>query len=138
MILPPRSKRCQKFHVDKRTYSCSSSHGANSLIQFYEPGTDPKQNQTSTGVITAILQIPLDNILRTFVVVHKHRLLPTQFFADHPELMTAVVHSEPEADGIVIEPRQVITHLTAWKRPAGVYHTKAVLTVCWALNRGRR
>ncbi|KAJ7459004.1 hypothetical protein FB451DRAFT_1507225 [Mycena latifolia] len=48
MILPPRGKRCQKFHVDKRTYSCSSSHGANSLIQFYEPGTDPKQNQTST------------------------------------------------------------------------------------------
>lgn len=68
MILPPRGKRCLKFYVDKRTYSCSSSHESGSLIQFYEPGTDPKQNQTSTGVITAILQIPLDNMLRTFVV----------------------------------------------------------------------
>ncbi|KAJ6569909.1 hypothetical protein B0H10DRAFT_1788833, partial [Mycena sp. CBHHK59/15] len=120
-----------------RTYSCFSSHTSNSLIQFYEPGTNPKQ--TSTGVIMAILQIPLDNVLRTFVVVRRHRPLPIQFYADHPELKTAVVDSEPEADGIVIEPHHVITHLTTWKRPATIYQTdKPVLRVCWALNRGRR
>ncbi|KAF8196359.1 hypothetical protein K438DRAFT_1934075 [Mycena galopus ATCC 62051] len=67
MILPPRGKWCQKFHVDKRTYSRSSSYAANSLIQFYEPGIDLQE--TSTEVIIAILQIPLDNILRTFVLV---------------------------------------------------------------------
>ncbi|KAF8200533.1 hypothetical protein K438DRAFT_1758746 [Mycena galopus ATCC 62051] len=122
MILPPRGKWCQKFHVDKRTYSRSSSHAANSLIQFYEPGIDPQE--TSTGVITAILQIPLDNILRTFVPVHRHRLLPIQFYADHPELMTAVVALQPEDEAIVIEPRHVITHLTTWKRPADIYNTK--------------
>ncbi|KAJ7429469.1 hypothetical protein B0H11DRAFT_1665609, partial [Mycena galericulata] len=136
MILPPRGKRCQKFHVDKRTYSCSSSHESNSLIQFYQPGTDPKQNQTSTGGITAILQIPLDNMLRTFVIVQKHRPLPIQFYADHPEL---VVDSQPEPDAMVIEPRHVIAHLTAWERPANMYNTKrSVFRVCWALNRGRR
>lgn len=139
MILPPRGKHCLKFQVEKRTYRCSASHAANTLIQFYDPGTYPKEKQTSTGVITSIFQIPLDNTLRTFVVVHRHRPLPIQFFADHPELMTAIVDSDPEADGIVIEPHQVITHLTTWKRPADIYHTKKpVLTVCWALNRGHQ
>jgi hypothetical protein len=124
--------------VEKRTYSCNSSHAANSLIQFYEPGTDPKNIPSSTGVITAILQIPLDNILRTFVVVHRHKPQPVQFFVDHPELKTAVMHCEPEADRIVIEPSYVITHLTTWKRPANIYCNDAVLIVCWALNQGRR
>ncbi|KAJ6469929.1 hypothetical protein C8R45DRAFT_1078572 [Mycena sanguinolenta] len=124
MILPPRGKRCLKFHVDKRTYSCSSSHSATSLIQFYETGMDMEQKRTSTGVITAILQIPLDNILRTFVVVHRHRPVPIQFYTDHPELKAAIVELEPQADGIVIEPRHVITHLSTWKRPADIYHTK--------------
>jgi hypothetical protein len=137
MILPPRGRRCQKFHLDSRTYSCFSSHAAGSLIQFYEPGTEPKQ--TATGVITVILQIPLDDILRTFVVVRKHRPLPIQFYTDHPELMTAVVDLEPERDAMVIEPRHVITHLTTWERPADIYNTKKpVLKVCWALNRGRQ
>ncbi|KAJ6503589.1 hypothetical protein C8R45DRAFT_1070244 [Mycena sanguinolenta] len=76
---------------------------------------------------------------RTFVVVHRHRPVPIQFYTDHPELKAAIVDLEPEADGIVIEPHHVITHLSTWKRPADIYHTnKPVLAVCWALNRGRR
>jgi hypothetical protein len=137
MILPPRGKRCQNFYVDGRTYSCSSSHAAAAFVRFYEPGTEPKQ--TATGVITVVLQIPLDDTLRTFVVVRKHRPLPIQFYTDHPELMTAVVDLEPERDGMVIEPRHVITHLTTWERSADIYKTKKpVLKVCWAMNRGRR
>jgi hypothetical protein len=136
MILPPRGRRCLKFHLDKRTYSTASSHIANSLIQFYQPGID---NQTSTGVITGILQIPLNNTLRTFIVVNKYRPLPIQFYADHPELKASVVDLQPQDDGMVIEPRHVITHLTTWKRPAGIYDAnRPVLVVCWALNRGRR
>ncbi|KAJ7263363.1 hypothetical protein C8J57DRAFT_1629330, partial [Mycena rebaudengoi] len=138
MILPPRGKRCLKFHLEKRTYSCNSSHVANSLIQFYEPGTVPKNIQSSTGVITAIWQIPLENILRTFVVGHRHIPLPIQFFADHPELKAAIVQCDPEADGIVIEPSHVSTHLTTWNRPANTYCREAVLIICWALNQGRR
>ncbi|KAJ6481295.1 hypothetical protein C8R47DRAFT_1218460 [Mycena vitilis] len=139
MILPPRGKRCLKFHLDKRTYSCSSSRAGSSRIHFYEPGTNPAQNQTSTGVITAILRVPLDKILRTFVVVRRYRNLPSQFYADHPELMTAVVDLEPEQPAIIIEPRHVITHLATWKSRVQINGaTKPALKVCWALNRGRR
>ncbi|KAJ7750593.1 hypothetical protein B0H16DRAFT_1374080 [Mycena metata] len=139
MILPPRGKRCLKFKLDTRTYSCTTSHIPNSLIQFYEPGTDPKENQTSTGVITAVFEVPLDNILRIFVVLHRFRRVHNQFYADHPKMMCAIVESEPEPNGMVVEPRQIITHLSAWKRPASVYRTNGpVLKVCWALNRGRR
>ncbi|KAJ6568317.1 hypothetical protein DFH09DRAFT_1033703 [Mycena vulgaris] len=137
MILPPRGRRRRKFTLDKRTYSVSTSHGPQSLIQFAEPGSNPRQ--TSTGVITAVFQIPLDNILRTFVVVHRHQPLPNQFYADHPELMTAVVDSRLEAAGIVIEAHQVIVHLAAWERPAEIYDmNRPVSAVCWGLNRGRR
>ncbi|KAJ7240964.1 hypothetical protein C8J57DRAFT_1478017 [Mycena rebaudengoi] len=115
MILPPRGRRRHKFHVDKRTYSVHTSHAATSLIQFYEPGINPKQ--TSTGVITAIYQIPLDNILRTFVVVRRHQPLADPFYAGHPGLQTEVVDPELEAVGIVIEARQVTVHLSAWERP---------------------
>ncbi|KAJ6460473.1 hypothetical protein C8R47DRAFT_123996 [Mycena vitilis] len=139
MILPPRGKRCLKFHLDKRTYSCSSSRAGSSRIHFYEPGTNPTQNQTSTGVITAILRIPLDKVLRTFVVIRRYRNLPIQFYADHPELMTAVVDLEPEQRAMVIEPRHVITHLATWKWRVQINGaTKPALKVCWALNRGRR
>jgi hypothetical protein len=139
MILPPRAKHCQKCHVEKRTYSCSSSHEGNSLIQFYQPGTNRSQNETFTGVIDAILKIPLDNALRTFILVRKHSPLAIQPHSDHPELMTAVVYAEPQLGQIVIEPHHIITHLTAWKRSPDIYHTtKPVMVICWALNRGHR
>jgi hypothetical protein len=48
------------------------------------------------------------------------------------------VQCDPEADGIVIEPSHVSTHLTTWNRPANTYCREAVLIICWALNRGRR
>lgn len=138
MILPPRAKRCRECYIEKRTYSCYSSHQGNSLIQFYKPGTDPRRNETFTGVIDAILQIPLDNFLRTFIFVRKHRPLNIPLYSNHPELMTSVVYVEPEFGQMVIEPQHIITHLTAWKRSPEIYKTdKPVMVVCWALNRGR-
>ncbi|KAJ7159115.1 hypothetical protein C8R43DRAFT_948457 [Mycena crocata] len=105
MILPPRAKKCRQCHVDKRTYSCNSSNRGNSLIQFYKPGTDPKHNTNSTGVINTIFKIPLDGFLRTFILVHPHcslNIQPQPRF-DHPELLTVVVDTEPEPDLIVLE-----------------------------------
>ncbi|KAJ7200522.1 hypothetical protein GGX14DRAFT_571929 [Mycena pura] len=133
MILPPRGRRRHKFHVDKRTYSVHTSHAATSLLQFYEPGVNPKQ--TSTGVIRAIYQIPLDNILRTFVIVRRHQPLADPFYGNHPGFQTKAVDSELEAVPIVIEAHQVIVHLSAWELPGpnGPIHR-----VCWGLNRGRR
>lgn len=139
MILPPRARQRKKCYVDKRTYSCNSSHRGNSLIQFYEPGTDRKDNHTLTGVINTILQVPLDGFLRTFILIQKHRPVHIQSYSDHPELMTAGVYAEPEPDLIVIEPKHIITHLSTWKRTAEIHNTdEPVLLVCWALNRGRR
>lgn len=58
-----------------------------------------------------------------------HRsMIPPPRGNDHPELMTAVVDLEPERDGMVIEPRHVITHLTTWKRPADIYKTKKLVS----------
>ncbi|KAJ7149892.1 hypothetical protein C8R43DRAFT_887672 [Mycena crocata] len=139
MILPPRAKQCRDCYVDKRKYSCNSSHIGNSLIQFYDPGADQNQVKPLTGVIDAILKIPLDGFLETFILIRKHQLLNISPYCDHPKLMTTVVYSEPDPGLIVIEPKHIITHLTAWKRSAEVYHTdRPVLIVCWALNRGRR
>jgi hypothetical protein len=139
LILPPRAKRCQKCYVEKRMYSCYSSHQGNSLIQFYTPGTGRNQNETFTGVIDAILKIPLDNALRTFILVRKHQPLSIPIYAAHPELMATVVYVEPQPGQVVIEPKNLSTHLTAWKRGSETYNTdKPVMVVCWALNRGRR
>ncbi|KAJ7245779.1 hypothetical protein C8J57DRAFT_1082078 [Mycena rebaudengoi] len=138
MILPPRAKQCKTFELNKRTYS-NPSHPGNSLIQFYRPGTDAKQNKTWTGVIDTILKVPLDGSLRTFIIVCKHLSLNIPSYSQSPELMTSVVYEEPEPGLIVIEPKHIVTHLTAWKRPAHIHTTdKPVLVVCWALNRGRR
>jgi hypothetical protein len=135
MILPPRAKRCQNCDIDKHTYSCFSSHQGNSLIQFYHPET----KETLTGVIDAILKIPLDNMLRTFVLVRKHQALAIPPYSNHPELMSSVVYVDPQPGRMVIEPKHIITHLTAWKRGSETYNTqKPVMVVCWALNRGRR
>ncbi|KAJ7189278.1 hypothetical protein C8R46DRAFT_1244969, partial [Mycena filopes] len=116
-----------------------SSHRGNSLIQFYHPETARSDNETFTGVIDAILKIPLDNKLRTFLIVRKHRALVIPPYSNHPELMSSVVYADPEPGQMVIEPKHVITHLTAWTRGPEIYNTeKPVMVVCWALNRGRR
>ncbi|KAJ6481128.1 hypothetical protein C8R45DRAFT_776350, partial [Mycena sanguinolenta] len=122
-----------------RSYSCYSSHQGGSLIRFYMPHNNRTQMETFTGVIDQILQFPLDNMLRTFILVKKFHSLDVEPFTSHPELMAAVVYTEPETDSIVIKPRHIISHLSAWKRPADIYDTdEAVMVICWALNRGRR
>jgi hypothetical protein len=139
MILPPGAKKCQKCYVGKHSYSCHTSNQSNSLIQFYEPVNYPNVQKTCTGAIYSILKIPLDNILRTFLLVRKHHPLEIQCFSEHPELMSGVVSAETEPDLTVIEPWHVITHLSAWKRPREIYNTdETVVVICWALNRGRR
>ncbi|KAK7054060.1 hypothetical protein R3P38DRAFT_2602136 [Favolaschia claudopus] len=140
LIVPPRAKNLKRFKLDKRTFGCTSSHLGNSLIQFYEPGTARNDSgNLFTGVIYSISQIPLDGFLREFIFVRKHQPLDITPYSNHPELMAQVVYAEPVSDITVIEPKHIITHLTAWKRSANIYHTRVpVLVVCWALNRGRR
>ncbi|KAJ7094902.1 hypothetical protein C8R43DRAFT_1068291 [Mycena crocata] len=138
-ILPPNAKRLREYHENGRTYSCHSSHHSNSLIQFNEPNTD---QPPLTGIIRTILEIPLYGFLRKFILVAPHRPIslentPYQHF---PRMMTALVEIEPYKTLIVIEPKHVITHLSAWIRPSRTYPgvNKRFMTVSWALNRGRK
>jgi hypothetical protein len=137
MILPPNAKCLREFHEDSRTYSCASSHDANSLIQFHNPNA---ANIALTGVIHAVLEIPLNNFAWKFVLVHPFQELDMShtIYHQYPRLMTTFVYAEPLENLIVIEPKHIITHLTSWRRPAGTCPgvMKDCLVICWALNRG--
>lgn len=140
LILPPRAQRILQIHRKECTFSCKTSHEGNSAIQFYNPWTQTR----NTGFIQNIWQIPLDNIMQTFIGVRSHRLLsaqeggqaPYEYF---PGFMTQTVDALPSDNIIIIEPMHIITHVTIYPRPAGTYAiSKDVLNVCWALNRGRQ
>ncbi|KAF9043561.1 hypothetical protein BDZ89DRAFT_943643 [Hymenopellis radicata] len=140
LILPPSARRPPQFILDKRTYSCQISHIGNSAIQFYSPQTQ----STYTGFIHTIWQIPLEDVMRTFILVNCHRLLSSAEaerapYIHNPRLMSSLVDSTPSNQSFVIEPKHIITHLTTFKRPAGTYGiNRETMVVCWALNRGRR
>ncbi|KAF7311213.1 hypothetical protein MKEN_01022800 [Mycena kentingensis (nom. inval.)] len=138
MILPPNAKRLREYHEGDRTYSCQTSHSANSLIQFRVPN----DGTLATGVIDTILEVPLHGFLRKFLLVRRHRPLDISLtpYAKYPRFMTGVVAAEPYKSLTVIEPKHVLTHLSAWARPANTYTgiREKFLVVCWALNRGRK
>ncbi|KAF7289546.1 hypothetical protein MKEN_01504500 [Mycena kentingensis (nom. inval.)] len=138
MMLPPNAKRLHEYHENGRTYSCHSSHSANSLIEFRLPNSDI----ITTGIIDSIYEIPLHGFLRKFILVREHKALDMTGtpYASQPRLKTRLVAVEPYAKRLVIEPEHIITHLCAWIRPARAYPTmnKKFMVVCSALNRGRK
>ncbi|KAF7331362.1 hypothetical protein MKEN_00013900 [Mycena kentingensis (nom. inval.)] len=139
MVLPPNANRLRRYSESGRTYSCSDSHRANSLIQYYIPNSD---EDPATGVIDSILELPLDGFLRTFMLVRPHRLLDLAGtpYARYPNFMTSLVATEPSKKLLIIEPKHIITHLAAWTRPSSTYSgmKERFMVVCWALNRGRK
>ncbi|KAJ7163692.1 hypothetical protein C8R46DRAFT_1036567 [Mycena filopes] len=120
MVLPPNAKRLRQYHENRRTYSCHSSHHANSLIQFRIPNTD---ETPITGVITSILELPFHGFLRKFILVAPHRPIDLRNtpYEHYPRMMTSLVEVEPYKTLMVIEPKHVITHLSAWTRPSRTY-----------------
>jgi hypothetical protein len=138
-ILPPNAKRLTEYHENGRTYGCHSSHHSNSLIQFRKPNAE---QSLLTGVIRTILEIPLHGFLRKFILVAPHRPINISNtpYQERPRMMSTLVEIEPYKTLIVIEPKHVITHLSAWIRPARTYPgvNKRFIVVCWALNRGRK
>lgn len=140
LILPPNAKRPRQFHDNGRTYSCYSSHQGNSAIQFH----DRQSQQCQNGVIESILELPLQGFLSRFILVRtfrplnafEHAGIPYSHF---PNFMAEVVDPELSENIIVIETKDIITHLTTYKRPVGAFNcTKEILVICWALNRGRK
>jgi hypothetical protein len=69
MVLQPNEKQLKNYHENGKTYSCHSSHHSNSLVQFRKPNTD---EAPMTGIIKAILEIPLHGFLRKFIFVAPH------------------------------------------------------------------
>ncbi|KAJ7632000.1 hypothetical protein DFH06DRAFT_1101506 [Mycena polygramma] len=141
LILPPRAAQRFEFTLDSREYSCQSSHLGNSGVEFNRP-TDLV---VLTGFIEAIWQIPLEDHMRTFVAVEIHRQLPAEIisgtpFPSMPRLDTWLVDAQPSGRICIIEPRHILTHLTAYRRPKGTYGIEdhEVVAICQSLNRGRR
>ncbi|KAJ3900013.1 hypothetical protein F5879DRAFT_1018066 [Lentinula edodes] len=132
LVLPPAAKRVLNISANKYTYSCFSSHPGNSSIQFYDRFTQTLH----TGFIHTILQLPLEGILQSFLLVQEHFILPLAEeqkapYIKYPELMTRII--------FVIEPQHIITHLTTMFQTKGTYGIPfETYVVCWGLNRGRK
>lgn len=143
-ILPISAKQPRQHTIEDRTYSLISSHEGNSHIMFYVPGD--VTNMRETGYIEAIWEMPLDGLWQTFFLVRQHQSLsPTQlrkvpyFSQPTSYLQTKVVKSEPSNLIFIIEPQHIISHVAIYKRPQGTYGVnRDIMTVCWALNRGRK
>jgi hypothetical protein len=125
----------------KRTYSCQRSHEGNSSIQFYNPHT---AQAPCTGFIQKIWQIPLQGVMQTFILVSPHQNLPSSEeqkapYSQLPHLYTKVVAAQPSDKLLIIEPKDIITHLTFYKCPKGTFQiNQDILVICWALNRSRK
>lgn len=139
-ILLPYALHPAQVSLGEYTYSCFSSHEGNSAIQFYNHQT----HTSDTGFIHQIWQLPLEGIIETFIIVQPHEALTplkeqSAPFIQYPKFMTRIVKAPPSNTTlIIIEPTEIITHLTTLRRPAGTYGiNEATLVVCWSLNRGR-
>ncbi|KAJ7193643.1 hypothetical protein GGX14DRAFT_378833, partial [Mycena pura] len=139
MVLPPNAKRLKNYSENGKTYSRHSSHHSNSLVQFRKPNTD---EAPMTGVIKAILEIPLHGFLRKFIFVapHRHIDIHNTPYENRPRMGTALVEVEPYKTLVVVEPKHIITHLSAMIKPSGTYPgiNKRSMAVCWAFSRGHK
>lgn len=139
-ILAPQAQRPMQVHSGEHTFSCEGSHKGNSAIKFYNRFTQTHD----TGFIQTIWKLPLEGSMHTFMAVCPHKpLSPLEEgqapFIQHPSFMTRIVDALPSNELVIIEPTQIITHLTTYQRPVGTYGIdRETLVVCWALNRGRQ
>lgn len=139
--LLPFVQHQKNIAIDGKTYSTRESHEPNSAIQFLEPISGIK----ATGNIEAIWLAPLSSRVRTFVVVRGHvSLVPTEeakapFLNFNPNYAARIVSASNSGQLFILEPCNIITHLSTYCRPAGTYGIPVdTVVVCWALNRGRR
>jgi len=131
MVLPPNAKQLKNYHENGKMYSCHSLHHSNSLVQFRQPNTD---EAPMTGVIRAILEIPLHGFLRKFIFVAPHRPIDIHNapYKHRPRMKAALVEVEPYKTLAVVEPKHIITHLSTWIRPSQTYPgiSKQFMVVC--------
>ncbi len=140
-FLPPTVHTRTEVLVDGRTFSIRQSHEGNSAVQY----ANPSNQESETGNIEAIWQLPLNHCIHTFFVVRPHQPLPPNeeqlapFAQFHERYATRIVDSNPSNQHLILEQQHIHTHLSTYRRPAGTYGIpRETLVVCWALNRGRR
>ncbi|VDB99907.1 unnamed protein product [Peniophora sp. CBMAI 1063] len=137
-ILAPNAKRPRTLVINRRTYSDMVQHRGNSAVQY----RDPTSNVRHSGFIQAIRVIPLEHQLRTFVLVSPHAPLPEHEFlrtpyAHYKLLRTTIFDAAPSPTLIVLEPKDIIAHVTTLLRPMGTYGVpRQTLVVCSSLDRG--
>ncbi|KAK7013213.1 hypothetical protein R3P38DRAFT_2546681 [Favolaschia claudopus] len=141
LILPPAVLYSRHFKIGDHTFSRIKSRKKNSRIQF----KDPEDSTTRcTGYIREIWQIPVHNYLQTFFLVEKYKPLALGAIQKTPYhslnlFQATAVSTDPSNNFCIIEPHHILTHLTSYYRPKGTFGIlKAILVICWALNRGRR
>lgn len=137
-VLPPNAKQLRTFTVDGCTFSDQLQHEGNSAIQFRKQGAD------RTGFIQYIWVLPLEQQLHTFILVRPHSPLPDHEFRHTPYahytlLRTQIYDAAPSPSLLVLEPKDIVAHVTTLRRPAGTYRIPhPTLVVCSALNRERK
>ncbi|KAI5823057.1 hypothetical protein K523DRAFT_405959 [Schizophyllum commune Tattone D] len=140
-VLPRRLNHLTEVEREHQTYSTHRSHIGNSEIQFRHPFTDI----LDTGHIEDIWRMPLHDTLYTFFVVRPHRRLSDAEHAQtpyshYPGFRARMVDADNSTENpIILEIRQIITHLTTLAFPVGAYGIqRPTLAISWALDRGRR
>ncbi|KZV59474.1 hypothetical protein PENSPDRAFT_678949 [Peniophora sp. CONT] len=138
-VLPPNAHQLRTFTLDGRTFCDQLQHEGNSAVQFCDThGTN------RTGFIQSIWILPVEQQLQTFLLVRPHNPLPGPEFqrtpyAHYQNLKTHIYDATPSPYIIVLEPKDILSHVTTLRRPAGTYGIlRQTLVVCSALNRDRK
>jgi hypothetical protein len=138
-VLPKHALCPTHITRDGRTYSTRTAHRGNSAIQY----RNRFMPEAWTGNIQTIWQLPLDNSMHTFVVIQPHQpLSPADEklspYTSFPALMCRIYDAKSKMHPIIVEPADIVTHLTTYERPSGTYGIDCdTLVVCWSPNRGR-
>jgi hypothetical protein len=148
--LPPNGRQHSQFAYDGKIFGCMDMKlhkenpealpDGNSGIQI----ASPQSHRPLTGHIESIWSIPLRGTMRTFFFVRTHNPLPTEQeakapYVRFPRFNTHIVDSSLSLFLRVVEPSQVVTHVSAYRRQAGTYGIdRDFLVVCTSLNRGRK
>lgn len=148
LILPTAVQFPKNHKVDGRTFHTLKSMESGSHIYYYVPGAG---SSTGTGCITAIWQVPLENVMRTFFFVQHHASLSPAANRWNPYsrapcsvLRTNLVLQELSTNFHIIEPQHIICHLVVRKVDKKSYPNickkihKPVMLINWSLDRSRR
>ncbi|KIK66461.1 hypothetical protein GYMLUDRAFT_157503 [Collybiopsis luxurians FD-317 M1] len=141
-ILPWSADFPKQFTFEGKTYSVQSKREASSHIQFYISGS---QNQTETGCIQEIWQLPLEYRMHTFLLIKQHVPLSTFGQNQNPYssepcsfLKSNLVEDRLTDHTLIIEPNHIICHLAVYKWPAGTFGISCkTMAITWSLNRDR-